>query len=140
MNDWQNIVSGCGHRYGCSCFIIPTRVLERFSRDKKLSAEARKAFANAAKFDKELRKVREAKAKLTLTAMATMPSMGAAPVAPPSVTVYNCNNGVSLPGTLISSPGSSSDGTAKRAFVQTKDVAKFYRTLFGRNSIDNAGM
>jgi len=140
MNDCENIISGNGHRCGCSCFIIPTRVLERFSRDKKLSAEARMGFAKAAKFDKEFRKVREAKSKLTLMAMATLPSMAAASVAPPSVTVYNCNNGVALPGALISNPGSSSDGTAKRAFVQTKDVAKFYRTLFGRNSIDNAGM
>src|SRR5258706_4944890 len=140
MNDWQKIMSGSGHRCGCSCFIIPSKVLERFSRDKKLSAEARKAFANAARFDKEFRKVREAKAKLTLTALATLPSMAAAPVAPPSVPVYNCNNGVTLPGTLIPNPGSSSDATAKRAFVDTKGVAKFYRTVFGRNSIDNAGM
>ncbi len=140
MNDWQKIMSGSDHRCGCSCFIIPPKVLERFSRDKKLSAEARKAFANAARFDKELRKVREAKAKLTLTAMELLPSLAVTPVAPPSITVYNCNNGVSLPGTLVSNPGSSSDATAKRAFVETRGVAKFYRTLFGRNSIDNAGM
>src|SRR5258706_14797775 len=140
MNDWQKIMSGSGHRCGCSCFIIPSKVLERFSRDKKLSAEARKAFANAARFDKEFRKVREAKAKLTLTALATLPSMAAAPVAPPSVPVYNCNNGVTLPGTLVSNPGSSSDATAKRAFVETRGVAKFYQDVFGRNSIDNAGM
>src|SRR5262249_6946296 len=29
--------------------------------------------------------------------------------------------------------------TAKRAFVETTAVASFYQTLFGRNSVDNAG-
>ena len=51
------------HAHGCECqcFIIPHDVLERFARDKKLSAEARKAFADAAKFEKEWRKVRAAR-------------------------------------------------------------------------------
>lgn len=143
MNDGQKIISASVHPCGCSCFIIPHKVLERFSRDKKLSAEERKAFANAARFDKEFRKVREAKSRLTLLAMERLPVMEADPAtvaAPPSVTVYNCNHHVKLPGTLISNPDSSSDATAKRAFVETTALANFYRTVFGRNSIDNAGM
>ena len=39
----------------------------------------------------------------------------------------------------MANPGSSSDGTAKRAFVETSAVADFYEKLFGRNSVDNAG-
>ncbi len=146
MNDLKKIMSGSGHRCGCSCFIIPPKVLERLSRNKKLSAEARKAFARTAKFDKEVRKVREAKAKLTQTALATLPGkmapaqLAPAQLAPPSTPVYNCNHGVTLPGTLVPNPGSSADTTAKRAFVETRGVAKFYRQAFGRNSIDNAGM
>ena len=142
MDKLQKIMSGSVHSCGCSCFIIPPSVFERLSRDKtlKLSAEERKAFANTAKFDKELRKVREAKAQLTLSALATLPSQLAAPVAPPSITVYDCHHGVTLPGTLVSNPGSSGDATAKSAFVETKGVAKFYKSVFGRNSVDNAGM
>jgi Zn-dependent metalloprotease len=36
--------------------------------------------------------------------------------------------------------GHPSDATAKRAFVETTAVAKFYATVFGRNSVNNAGM
>jgi Zn-dependent metalloprotease len=34
----------------------------------------------------------------------------------------------------------STDATAKRAFVETSSVATFYSQVFGRNSVDNAGM
>jgi Zn-dependent metalloprotease len=37
-------------------------------------------------------------------------------------------------------PGSSPDPTAKRAFTETTGVAKFYKDVFNRNSIDNNGM
>jgi Zn-dependent metalloprotease len=40
----------------------------------------------------------------------------------------------------VPNPKSSSDATAKRTFVETTAVAKFYAKVFGRNSIDNAGM
>ena len=58
---------------GCGCFIIPHKVLEKFAKDKKLSLETRKAFANAADFDKALRKVRAARGRLALMAKAMMP-------------------------------------------------------------------
>jgi len=123
------------------CFIIPFRVLERLSRDRKLSAAARKAFANAARFEKEWREVREARTRLTVAAQKLLPrQLAAAPFGPPAITVFNCNHGTTLPGTLVSKPKTSSDATAKQAFVETTGVAKFYKKLFGRNSIDNAGM
>jgi hypothetical protein len=37
-------------------------------------------------------------------------------------------------------PGGSADPTAKRTFDETTKVAKFYKDVFGRNSIDNHGM
>jgi len=55
------------------------------------------------------------------------------------VTVFNCNHGTTLPGTLMPKPKTSSDSTAKQTFVETTGVAKFYKKLFSRNSIDNAG-
>lgn len=42
----------------CHCFIIPTDVLERFSKDKNLSTAERKNFADMAKFESHWRKVR----------------------------------------------------------------------------------
>jgi Zn-dependent metalloprotease len=45
-----------------------------------------------------------------------------------------------LPGIPISNPADSSDPTCKQAFTETAALAKFYQDVFGRNSIDNAGM
>jgi Zn-dependent metalloprotease len=135
------MVSASAHGCVCYCFIIPSKVLERFSRDKKLSAEIRKAFADASRFEKEWRKVRAARTKLTLAAHAMLPSsLAAAPPGPPAITVFDCHNRPTLPGTSVPNPGASPDSTAKRAFVETTAVAEFYKELFGRNSIDNAGM
>ena len=120
----------------CQCFIIPTDVLERFAKDKKLTGEQRKSFADAAQFEKHWRKVRTAHGKMSAAA-GTMLARGVAAVAAPAVTVYNCNHGTALPGTPV--PATSPDATAKRALVETRAVADFYKNLFGRNSVDNAG-
>ena len=127
------------HSCGCQCFIIPQDVLERFSKDKKLTEEQRKSFADAAKFEKEWRKVRSFTSKLARSARSILPTGLAAAAGPPAITVYNCGHGNTLPGTPVANPGSSSDLTAKRAFTETTAVAQFYKTLFGRNSVDNAG-
>ena len=129
------------HGPGCHCFIIPPKVLARFARDKKLSAKARKVFADAAKFEKEWRKVRLAKADLYLAAKTMLPSGLIASVASaPAITVFDCKNGTTLPGAPVANPGSSADATAKQAFHEASAVADFYKKIFGRNSVDNAGM
>lgn len=134
----------CGsapHDHSCACFIIPSSVLERLSQDKKLSADERQAFSDMAQYEKEWRKLRVARVKHMKAAQMMLPSVtAAAAVGPPAVTVYDCRKGTTLPGTLVPKPGTSSDATAKQAFNKTTSVAKFYKTLFGRNSIDNAGM
>ncbi len=141
MNNRSSIPFGSAHGYLCSCFIIPSNIMERLSRDKKLSAEARKAFADAAVYEKEWRKLRVAGIKHLRAAKAMLPiALAAAPPGPPAVPVYDCRHGTTLPGTLVSNPGNSADATAKRAYAETKAVAEFYKDLFGRNSIDNAGM
>lgn len=124
---------------GCQCFIIPQDVLERFSKDKKLTEDERKSFLDAAKFEKEWRKVRNFNSKLARSARSILPTGLAATAAAPAITVYNCGHGNTLPGAPVANPGSSSDLTAKRAFTETTAVAQFYKTLFGRNSVDNAG-
>lgn len=123
----------------CSCQIIPNDVLEKLSLDKKLSAELRKAAAQSARMSSSLRSLRDSAVGLTAMSQA----MGAHVLelaATPTVTVFNCKHTQSLPGAPVAKPGSSSDATAKRTFTETTSVAKFYKTVFGRNSIDNAGM
>jgi Zn-dependent metalloprotease len=62
-------------------------------------------------------------------------------VAPtPDITVYDCHQGTAVPGTHVVDPGKSSDPTAKRACEETTAVARFYKEVFGRNSVNNRGM
>ena len=121
----------------CQCFIIPPDILQRFAKDKTLSDSDRKTFADAAQFEKEWRKARNAHIKLSVAAGLLM--RGVQPAFPPAVTVSDCNHGTTLPGNPVPNPGNSSDATAKRAFVEATAVADFYEKVFGRNSVDNAG-
>jgi Zn-dependent metalloprotease len=123
----------------CHCCIIPKDVLDRFSKDKSLSAAERKSFADTAQFELQWRKVR-ALATQTSALAARSLSSNVAVAATPAITVYDCATGTSLPGSPVSNPGSASDKTAKRAFVQTTAVADFYKKVFGRNSVDDLGM
>lgn len=121
------------------CCIVPKDVLERFAGDKKLGAELRKAAADSARITDLLRMLRRQHGELTSVAQA----MGAHFVelaASPKVTVYDCKHTQNLPGTPVPNPKKSKDSTAKRAFVETTSVAKFYKAVFNRNSIDGAGM
>ena len=122
----------------CQCFIIPKDVLDRFAKDLDLTESQRKAFADAAQFENEWRKVRSLQTRLSAAARSMLVS-GAQAITPPAVTVYNCNHSTTLPGAPVANPGTSSDITAKTAFVETKAVADFYQTLFARNSVDGAG-
>jgi Zn-dependent metalloprotease len=126
-------------RLACGCFIVPKEILDRFAKDKKLSETTRKSFADTSDREKIWRTLRAAHNVATKASIATM-GMSAAVAAAPRVSVYDCANTTSIPGTPVSNPGGSSDLTAKRAFDVTTDVAKFYKSAFGRNSIDNAGM
>jgi Zn-dependent metalloprotease len=123
----------------CTCFIVPRDVLVRLAQDRELSAELRKSLFNTAQISHEIRALRSQAAKLTSVALAhggELVELAATPL----VTVYNCKHTQHLPGVPVANPGSSSDATAKRAFNETTNVAKFYKDVFNRNSIDNQGM
>lgn len=121
------------------CSIVPSSVLLKLSKDKSLTAEERKGFADTEKLDVELRKVRTQARKLTQVSSALSPAVvGLA--GPPTVTVYDCNHSQTLPGSPAANPGSSPDITARQAFNTTTQVAKFYEDVFARSSVDNAGM
>jgi MYXO-CTERM domain-containing protein len=54
--------------------------------------------------------------------------------------IYTSNNGTGLPGTLlINEGGTSGDSTATDAYGYTGKVYDFYKTIFLRDSFDNAG-
>ena len=122
----------------CMCQIVPERVLKRLAADRKFSEEQRKNFADTIKIDVQLRRLRVQAAKLTRVAglMAEAPTVALAP----AVTVYDCHHGQTLPGAQILNPVTSPDATAKQVFSETKSVEGFYSQVFGRNSIDDAGM
>jgi Zn-dependent metalloprotease len=125
----------------CHCFIIPEKVLRKFSRDKNLSAQERKAFSTAVRFENEWRKAREVKTLLSQSAKAILPSgLASVVISQPKVSVFDCQHHNTLPGVSIPNPESSTDQTCKRAFTETTAVAAFYQSVFGRTSIDNAGM
>ena len=105
------------------CYIVPDDVLRRFEKDKSLPAERRKIFADTRKIDAEMRRLRAQASKLARVGAAPPASMAAAP----SVTVYNCNHGQSLPGVQVSNPSSSADPIATQVFAETGSV---YRVLF----------
>jgi Zn-dependent metalloprotease len=122
-------------RLSCACFIVPTEILKRFARDKRLSAAQRKRFAEAAAFESHWRKLRTMQSRASAVALRSLAGAPARIVAP-AVTVFDCTTGTTLPGALVSDP----DATAKRVLDETAAVAEFYRTVFGRNSLDRHGM
>jgi Zn-dependent metalloprotease len=137
----QDIYRHMEHR-GHGCFIVPQKVMERFAKDKKLTAEQRQYFVDAVKLERHWRDARAATAKLVHLSQSVLRTAVSAQVAaaPPANLLFDCNHGTALPGTPIANPGASGDASAKRAFVETAAVVKFYRTVFGRNSLDNAGL
>src|SRR6478752_6940776 len=145
FNIWPRSFPISQHRYRkrrhlmcCLCQIVPERVLKRLAADRKYSAEQRKNFADTIKIDVQLRRLRTQAARLTRVAalMAEAPTVAPAP----AITVYDCNHGQTLPGAQILNPAISPDPTARHVFSETKSVEAFYSQVFGRNSIDDAGM
>jgi Zn-dependent metalloprotease len=123
----------------CTCFIIPPDVLKRLASDRNLPAEVRAAAQNTANISAAMRNMREQALAVTVAAGAAARPMRALAKAP-AITVYDCKHHQTLPGALVAKPATAKDATAKRTFVETTAVAEFYRTVFKRNSVDDAGM
>jgi Zn-dependent metalloprotease len=123
----------------CTCHIIPEDVLRRLAQDASLSDAQRAAFRDTANVDVEFRKLRAQAARLSQVAQAIA---GPAPLAKalPKISVYTCNHTQSLPGVHIASPAKSADTTVKHVYAETTSLATFYKKVFGRNSVDGAGM
>jgi Zn-dependent metalloprotease len=121
------------------CRIVPSDVLLKLSNDKSLSTASRQSFSDTMKIDIEVRKLRAQARRLTQASRAVTATLVTIAAAP-AITVYDCGTSQTLPGAPVQNPGNSPDQTAKTVSNTTTDVAAFYQKVFGRNSIDNAGM
>jgi len=129
---------------GGGCFIVPPAVLRRLAEDESIPAESRQAMRECVAVEEAWRGLRNAQTEAIQTTLLAsgITSLQVAGVlaSVPAVTVYDCKNTRSLPGTPVPNPGRSADITAKRAYGTTRGVVDFYRQCFGRNSVDDAGM
>jgi Zn-dependent metalloprotease len=126
-------------RMACGCYIVPPKLIDRLARDRRLDADTRRAFADTGRMEPLWRGLRGVQSAAAMAQRGMLRAL-VVPAAKPVVSVYDCEHGRSLPGKPVRSPGRSTDSTARRTFVETTAVAKFYQTCFGRNSVDNEGM
>lgn len=128
--------------HSCTCQIIPPQLLAKLAKDRKLTPAQRRAFARAATLEPEWRELRAATTRVAQMCRDTLPAatVATAVEASVSVTVFDCEHGNVLPGRSVIQPYSSGDETARRTFTETTEVARFYREIFSRNSLDGAGM
>ena len=129
----------------CTCHIIPEDVLRRLSEDKRVPSDVRDAAARTATVDVEFRKLRTQALRLSRAAemvgLAPSPTgIAATPWKMPATPIYDCGHRQTLPGTAVTSPGTSADATVKHVYAETRSLATFYNQVFKRNSVDNAGM
>ena len=122
-----------------TCSIIPADVLKKLGLDPKLPAAVRRAAADTARISEQMRRVREEACALTAV-VRELATVARALAKAPAVTVYDCKHHQTLPGAPVPKPATAGDATAKRTFRETTAVAEFYRTVFKRNSVDDAGM
>jgi Zn-dependent metalloprotease len=122
----------------CTCFIVPKSVLERFANDKSLSAETRRAAFESSLLSDLLRQSRTQHGAF-ISASRTIAAHLEELAPEPDSVVFDARHTHTLPGKSVPNPGTSTNGSAKRAFTEAARVAEFYRTIFKRNSVDNAG-
>src|SRR3954453_762233 len=128
----------------CTCFIVPSEVLNRLASDPGLSSTVRQNLHHSAQISTHFRALREQHNALTQTALAAAQQAPPPPVPPqhqpPPGQVFNCHHHTTLPGTAVAHPGDAADLTARRAYIEAESVAKFYWDVFQRDSIDGQHM
>jgi len=115
------------------CFIVPPSVLKAYSRDPAIDPATRKSLQDTYVETERLRGLREAHRIATLRD----PQRFVAELAPhvPVQHLYDCNHRKNLPGKPVATPTAG----FKTAFDTTAKVVEFYKTVLGRNSVDNKG-
>lgn len=122
-----------------ACSIVPSDVLRKLAQDVRLTDEVRQALTRTSLVDTQLRKLRDQAQELTAVTQSFLFGFGGHPF-PPVVAGYDCNHGQTLPGVPVQNPSSSTDPSSQRAYTEATNVAQFYHQIFGRDSIDDAGM
>ena len=126
----------------CTCCIVPSEVLKRFSQDRALSEQQREHFANTIKIDAEMRRLRTQATKLTRVAsLIAAPGLVGAVAPAPAITVLRLQASarrcrarrLPTPALRPTPPPSACSPTTTRG-------GTFYSQVFGRNSVDGAGM
>ena len=123
------------HR-GC-CFIVPPEVLKELSRNQRLTPQDAKMYQDSYLETMRLRTVREGHRIASLIGQ-TSAVLEAAPHQAEQH-IFDCRNRTSLPGRAVANPSAGAIGF-QTVFNTTGQVADFYRTVLGRNSVDNRGM
>ncbi|SCE21508.1 Thermolysin metallopeptidase, catalytic domain [Streptomyces sp. ScaeMP-e83] len=118
------------------CTIVPPHVLDKLSH----SGDAR--LADPARRTLEADGLRRNRRRLTaLAAAPATPTAGAVPTKPHR-TLYDCENGTSLPGTKVRDEGDkpTSDASVNRAYAGLGATFELLLSAYGRSSIDGKGL
>lgn len=115
------------------CFIVPPGVLKKYARDTSVDAATRKTMQDTYLETERLRGLREAHRIATLRDPERF--MLEATVHVPVQHLFDCQHRKGLPGKAVPTPG----GDFKTVFDTTAKVIEFYKTVLGRNSVDNKG-
>lgn len=119
------------HGHGC-CFIIPPYILKELAT--RGQGEARDAALETL--------VRSAQLAGRREVLGQMPTPRALNTGTKRRTIYDAKNGTQLPGTLVRTEGSkaSKDVAVNEAYTGSGDVYDFYKRIYNRNSINDAGL
>ncbi|HEY4893597.1 MAG TPA: M4 family metallopeptidase [Reyranella sp.] len=122
---------------GC-CFIIPLSVLRKLAQAEHTITADRGRYQRSYAMTQKLRLVREGHRQASLSSHQSGLSLRATAVAKvPVEHLFDCQHNTTLPGTAVPTPN---DPAFKTVFDTTAKVAEFYKTVLGRNSVDNQGM
>lgn len=121
---------------GC-CFIVPPEVLRALSRNQRLTPQNAKMFQDSYLETMRLRSVREGHRIASLISRSSVVAEAAARQAEEHL--FDCRHRTSLPGRAVSNPATAGEAFST-VFKTTGQVAEFYQTVLGRNSVDNRGM
>ena len=122
------------HDVGCPiCTIIPSHMLRKLAENGP--DHVRERALNTLEHSERLRGQREMLASLGAVALST-------PAGVKRRTIYDLAHDTNLPGTLVRGEGSakSKDKQVNEAYDFSGATYDFYRTVFGRNSVDDKGM
>ena len=129
-----NITLKCG-----CCFIIPLSVLRELAQDERIETADRATYRRGYAVTQKLRLVREGHRQASLAGhQSGLARLATAVAKVPVEHLFDCKHTTTLPGTAVPMP--PHDPAFKAVSDTTEKVAEFYKTVLGRNSVDNQGM